>query len=84
MAFPVPPGGVAHDETVLDPDGPLRMVGDGLLVGDEDHGMAGLVELSKASRMMSPVLVSRLPVGSSARIRAGSLISALAIATRWI
>ena len=32
--------------------------------------------------MMSPVRVSRLPVGSSARIRAGSLMSARAMATR--
>ena len=34
--------------------------------------------------MMSPVLVSRLPVGSSARMSAGSLMRARAMATRWI
>ena len=39
---------------------------------------------ANVSRMISPVLVSRLPVGSSARISAGSLTSARAIATRWI
>ncbi len=43
-----------------------------------------LCSWANVSRMISPVLVSRLPVGSSARMSAGSLISARAMATRWI
>jgi hypothetical protein len=61
----------------------MGVLGDVGLVGDEHDGVAAGVEVSKRAMISTPVLESRLPVGSSARMMEGRLTSARATATRW-
>jgi hypothetical protein len=57
--------------------------GDLLFVGDQDDRSSSLAEpLEDPQHLLAVELVSRLPVGSSARIIAGLVTSARAIATR--
>jgi hypothetical protein len=51
-------------------------------MGHEDHGDALAVQLLEDGQTSMLVRVSRLPVGSSARMRTGSFTSARAMATR--
>ena len=58
--------------------------GDLRVVGDDDDGRAVGGSARRAARgCPSPVAVSRLPVGSSARMMAGRPTRARAMATRW-
>ena len=61
---------------------PLRVGGDVGLVGHHDDGLALGMELPNTRMISSLVVLSRLPVGSSARRIDGSLTSARAMATR--
>jgi hypothetical protein len=61
----------------------VGVLGDVGLVGDEDDGVALGVELVEEAMISTPVLESRLPVGSSARMMEGLLTRARAMATRW-
>ena len=61
----------------------VGLVGNATLVCDDDGGDAFLlVELCKSCITSTLVFESSAPVGSSARIISGFVISALAIATR--
>ena len=71
------------DLAVPDADGPPGDLGHVGLVGDEHDGAAAPVQLvEQAAARPSADTESRLPVGSSARIRSGSVTSARATATR--
>ena len=69
---------------VADDDLAVGVGRDACLVGDDDDGRAGLGGGAVSSSMTcSPARESREPVGSSAKMTAGSATSARAIATRW-
>ena len=75
---------VAFDQAVAQMHAAPRVARDVGLVGDENDGVAGADRsFSNSGMISSPVLESRLPVGSSARMIDGSLTRARAIATRW-
>ena len=75
---------VAGDQAVADAKDAPRVFGDVFLVRHHDDGVALLREFAQtAPGFPSPVLVSRLPVGSSASRMEGRLTSARATATRW-
>ncbi len=73
---------IVLDEAVAHDDHPTRVRGDVGLVGDEDDGHPLVVELLQERHHLRLACESRLPVGSSARMRRGRLTSARAIATR--
>jgi hypothetical protein len=52
-------------------------------VGDHDQRLAPLVQPVEQPQTSKVAVLSRLPVGSSAKMTSGSLASARAIATRW-
>lgn len=54
------------------------------IVGHKDYRASGTVELLESTRISKDVRVSKLPVASSAKITAGSLTKARAMATRCI
>jgi len=73
----------ADEGPVAHRDLPVCACRDPLVVGDNDERQAILVQgLEEPQHSRVPAL-SRLPVGSSANMTAGSLASARAIATRW-
>src|SRR5213592_1964949 len=74
---------VAFDQSVTQVDRAPRMSRDIGFVRDENNRVPALIETFKSAMISSPVLESRLPVGSSARIIDGSFTKARAIATRW-
>ena len=68
--------------SVLDPDDPVRHLGNALVVRNHHNGLLKLLaaDFEKAEHIQA-VLESRFPVGSSARIMAGLEARALAMAT---
>ncbi len=74
---------VREDFAVTDVDNAVGVFGDIGLVGDEDDGVAPAWRSSKRAMISTPVLESRFPVGSSARMMEGLLTRARAMATRW-
>lgn len=66
------------------PDGQdaLRHISQFRFMSNHDDGLAHMVQFSKISMISKVDLVSRFPVGSSAMMIAGSLMSARAMATR--
>ena len=54
------------------------------IVGHKDNRASSTVELLESTRISKDVRVSKLPVASSAKITAGSLTKARAMATRCI
>ena len=62
---------VFRDDSVFDVDDAVGVLGDVVLVGDENDGVAFGVQPSKSAMISSPVCESRLPVGSSARMMDG-------------
>ena len=76
-------GLVGEDLAVANVDDAMRVFGDVGLVGDEHDGVALGVKVSNSAMISTPVLESRLPVGSSARMIEGLLTRARAMATRW-
>jgi hypothetical protein len=74
---------VVHlDKSVAQVHCATRVGGDVSLMRDEDNCVAARYKFSNNSMISSPVLESRFPVGSSARIIDGPLTSARAMATR--
>jgi len=64
-------GVVAGDGAVVEGDDAVGVLGDVGLVGDDDDGVAWAWRWSKRAMISSPVLESRFPVGSSARMMEG-------------
>ena len=74
---------VVDDRTVEQRHLARCLLGDVPVVGDQHDGVPGACSSRNRATIAAPVRLSRLPVGSSARMIAGSPTSALAMPTRW-